>query len=120
MIKLIFFIFDLTTEGRTSQFYRSSSDLWLVAGFYLVGGAIPRPWVQRAIGAFFLAGLVSLQTRSIGLGLVGAWLLYYLWFLKGPHAFRWQRFKGLVPVFILGLIMLTIMGIGSVISQYKA
>jgi hypothetical protein len=105
---------------RTMQFIRSGSDLWLVAGFYLVGGVIPHPWVQSAIGALFLAGVVTLQTRSIGLGLVGAWLVYYLWFLKGPHAFRWQRFKGLLPVFILGLIMLVAMGISAVISGYGA
>jgi hypothetical protein len=103
---------------RTAQFYRSGSDLWLVAGFYLVGGVIPHPWVQTAIGALFLAGFISLQTRSIGLGLVGAWLVYYLWFLKGPHAFRWQRFKGLLPVFILGLIMLAVMGISAVVKGY--
>lgn len=104
--------------ARTAQFIMSGSDLWLLAGFYIVGGSIPRRRVQTAIGALFLVGLISLQTRSMGLAFVGALVIYYLWFLKGPQAYRWQRFKGLVPVFIIGLIMLAVMGLSPLITGY--
>jgi hypothetical protein len=103
---------------RTMQFIRAGSELWLVAGFYVVRGSIPRRRVQMAIGVLFLAGLMALQTRSVGLAFLGALVFYYLWFLKGPHAYRWQRFKGLIPIFILGLIMLAVMGLTAVISGY--
>jgi hypothetical protein len=103
---------------RTMQFIRSGSDLWLLAGFYVVGGIIPRPWLQTAIGALFLAGFLTLQTRSLGLALIGAWGLYYLWFLKGPQAYRWQRFKGMFPIFIIGVVMLAVMGLSAVITGY--
>jgi hypothetical protein len=104
--------------ARTMQFMRSGSDLWLLAGFYVVGGLIPRRRVQTAIGALFLAGILTMQTRSIGLAFMGALGFYYFWFLKGPHAYRWQRFKGLVPIFIVGLIILAVIGLSAVITGY--
>ena len=103
---------------RTGQFIRSVSDLWLLAGFYVVGGSIPRRRVQMAIGVLFLVVFIVSQTRSTGLAFIGALVPYYLWFLKGPQAYRWQRFKGLIPVFIIGLIMLAVMGLSAVISGY--
>ena len=103
---------------RTGQFYRSGSDLWLLAGFYVVGGSIPRRRVQIAIGVLFLAGFIASQTRSMGLAFIGALVPYYRWFLKGPQAYRWQRFKGLIPVCIIGLIMFAVVGLSAVISGY--
>lgn len=103
---------------RTMQFMQAGTFFWLLAGPFVAGGSIPRPWVQMAVGALFLAGVVTLQTRSIGLAFLGGLVIYYLWFLKGPHAYRWQRFKGLLPIFCLGLVMLAFMGLSAVISGY--
>jgi hypothetical protein len=103
---------------RTLQFTQAGTFFWLLAGFYVAGGSIPRPWVQMAVGALFLAGVVTLQTRSIGLALLGGLVIYYLWFLKGPHAYRWQRFKGLLPVLCIGFVMLAAIGLSAVISGY--
>jgi hypothetical protein len=104
--------------ARTSQFIYSGSDLWLLAGFYVVGGVIPHRRVQTAIGALFLAGFLTMQTRSMGLALMATWMVYYLWFLKGPQAFRWQRFKSLLPIVIVGVNILAILGLSAVISGY--
>ena len=103
---------------RTNQFIQAGTFFWLLAGFYVAGGSIPRPWVQTAIGALFLAGVIAMQTRSLGLAFCGGLVVYYLWFLKGPQAYRWQRFKGLLPIFGLGFLMLAVMGLTAVISGY--
>jgi hypothetical protein len=108
----------MVEDIRTGQFARSGSDLWLLAGFYVVGGVIPRRRLQTVIGALFMAGFLSMQTRSMGLGFLGALMVYYRWFLKGPQAFRWQRFKGLLPIVIAGVIILAVMGLSAVITGF--
>ncbi len=103
---------------RTIAFVRPGSDVWLLAGFYNIAGRIPHPWLQTALGALFLTANVTHQTRSIALGFMGGLVGYYLWFLKGPNAFRWQRFKGVLAVFIIGLLLMAMAGFTAFIVGY--
>jgi len=103
---------------RTGQFYVVSVEIWLMAGLFLVANRIPRFWLQLSIGGLFAIGALSLQGRSLAFAFAAGLLIYYLWFLKGPNAFRWQRFKGLLYLGLIGGILALALGFSILIRGY--
>jgi hypothetical protein len=104
---------------RNIAFARAGSDVWLLGGPYITAGSILHPWVQMAIGVLFLVANITHQTRSVALGFMGGMVGYYLWFLKGPNAFRWQRFKGLLKIMVIGLLLMAIVGLFTFVVHYQ-
>jgi hypothetical protein len=106
-------------ETRVAYFTWSNSYIWPLAGYYIVaGGLIPRRRLQLAIGGIILAANMAVQVRSLALGFLGAVMAYYGWFLHGPHAFKRERFQGLLKLFIVVIGLLVIIGLGGMIRGY--
>jgi hypothetical protein len=103
---------------RSIAFVRAGPEAWLIAGPFLIGRRFPKVWLQLAIGAVFLASALTHQTRSVALGVVGALLLYHLWFLKGPNAFRWKRILTLSSIFVGGMFILGALNLSNLAENY--
>jgi hypothetical protein len=104
---LVFRVSELTDRPgllRTIKFYMAGSEFWLLAGPYISAGSIPHLFIQLGIGALFLAANLTQQTRSLALAFVMAMSAFYLWFTAGTNSYRWKRFK-----IILVVIGITIM-----------
>jgi len=106
------------TDLRTNEFGTAGSEIWLLTGPYLVSGMIPHPWLQLAAGILFLVANLSHQTRSIALAFTGGLLVYYFWFVKGPNAYRWQRIKLVLPAFLAGVGLLSLVGLSGITQSY--
>lgn len=106
-------------DTRVAYFTWSNSYVWPLAGYYVVdGGLIPRRRLQLAIGVIILAANMAVQVRSLALGFLGAVAAYYGWFLRGPHAFKKERFRGLLKLFVAVIGLLIIVGLGGMIRGY--
>jgi hypothetical protein len=118
------FIFVMpSTEGgalqRTVAFTLACSYVWLVAGPYVTDGRITKPLVQLSIGSLFLMGNIFHQTRSIALGVLGALVLYYGWFVRGVNVFQGKRLRfSLYPV-TGGLLLAGVIVGHGVITSYS-
>jgi hypothetical protein len=96
---------------RTGAFTMAASWSWLMAGPFLVNGKAPRPWLQIGAGALFLLAMISVQGRAMVLAFMGGAVVYYFWFLKGPNACRWQRFKKVFLVFTMVAVVMAATGL---------
>jgi hypothetical protein len=106
---LVFKVSELTEDTgflRTIKFYMAGSESWLLAGPYIAAGSIPHPFIQLGIGALFLAANLTHQTRSIALAFVVAMFGFYLWFTAGTHSYRWKRFK--IILVVIGITMMVV------------
>lgn len=92
-----------TMQLRSTLFTLSRSESWLIAGPLLLSGRVWRPALQVFAGSVFLLANLSHQTRSIGIGIAGAMLVYYLWF--APARYRYRKLRYVVAVFAVTFIV---------------
>jgi drug/metabolite transporter (DMT)-like permease len=108
----------IDATSRTIAFGMAYSFVWLLSGPFVVAGRIPRPRMQIAIAVLFLIATISGETRSIVIGYVGGLVVYYFWLIKGPNGFRWQRFKMLSYIFIIGGLMTVVVGFSDMATSF--
>ena len=101
---------------RNISFLRNQES-WLIAGPFIIARRIPKPWLQLAVAILFLGIFLTQQTRSLAIGVIGAIIIYYLWFVK-DSATKQKGITLLVIVFLGALMLLQFSNFSGLAENY--
>jgi hypothetical protein len=102
------------TALRITQFELACAQIWLLAGPFLVNKTMPKKYLQFLFVGVIMAGLITVQSRSVALAFFLCLVVYHLWFLQGRDSYHLKRLSplllsSLIALMLLGTVKLTAM-----------
>jgi hypothetical protein len=107
-------------QVRSSMFQVARSESWLIAGPYLTGRTFKWPLLQVAVAILLATAVITTQTRTLVVGIMGGLILYWFFFVKLSVS-RGRKYLALALATILITVMVSIptLNLGGVANNFQ-